>query len=152
MPMSPYLKQLRDVVGHALLLVPSVSVLPIDDEGRVLLGFHPDIDAWSTLGGTIEPGETPEDAARREVAEEAAVAVHLDGLIAVLGGPEHHTTYANGDEVAYVAAAYRATITGGEPTPDGDEVTALRWFASGDVADVHLSPAARGVLRHLGWL
>ena len=152
MPMSPYLKQLRDAVGTALIMVPGVAVLPFDAEGRVLLAFDPSVDAWSALGGAIEPDETPEDAARREVMEEANISVRLDGLITVLGGPELHTRYANGDEAGHVTAAYRATIVEGVPKADGDEVTAIQWFARHDVHGIALAPVTRGLLRHLGWI
>ena len=40
-------------------------------QGRVLLSYHPGHGAWETQGGHIEPGETPEAAARRELYEES---------------------------------------------------------------------------------
>ena len=39
-------------------------------EGRWLLSRHKKRDTWETQGGHIEPGETPMDAARRELYEE----------------------------------------------------------------------------------
>jgi hypothetical protein len=33
---AAHIARLRAVVGHELLLLPSVSVLPVDEEGRVL--------------------------------------------------------------------------------------------------------------------
>jgi 8-oxo-dGTP diphosphatase len=53
-----------------------VGVYPVNARGEVLLQLRddrPDLDGantWSTLGGLIEPGETPEEAAHRELAEE----------------------------------------------------------------------------------
>lgn len=50
------------------------GVLLIDERGWVLLqlrdahGSYP--HRWGTVGGQVEPGETPEQAARRELAEE----------------------------------------------------------------------------------
>jgi hypothetical protein len=38
--MSAHVARLRAAVGHELLLLPSVSVLPVDEAGRVLLVQH----------------------------------------------------------------------------------------------------------------
>ena len=38
---------------------------------RIILSRHKDRDTWETQGGHIEPGESPLDAARRELWEES---------------------------------------------------------------------------------
>lgn len=51
-------------------------VIVIDDDDRVLLvrfEFPDGRAVWATVGGGLEPGETHEDAARRELAEEAGL-------------------------------------------------------------------------------
>lgn len=40
-------------------------------QGKLLLSRHKARDTWETQGGHIEPGETPEQAARRELWEES---------------------------------------------------------------------------------
>lgn len=42
-------------------------------DGKWLLSRHKQRDTWETQGGHIEPGETPLDAARRELYEESGV-------------------------------------------------------------------------------
>ncbi len=42
-------------------------------EGQWLLSRHKKRDTWETQGGHIEPGETPVEAARRELYEESGV-------------------------------------------------------------------------------
>ena len=39
--------------------------------GKIMLSRHRERDTWETQGGHIEPGETPMQAARRELVEES---------------------------------------------------------------------------------
>jgi ADP-ribose pyrophosphatase YjhB (NUDIX family) len=97
--------RLRAVVGHELLLVPSVSVLPVDQAGRVLLVRHASHhDGWGVLGGAVDVGESPAAAAIREAREEISADIQLIRLADVLGGPDYHVSYPNGDRTAYVTA------------------------------------------------
>lgn len=150
--MSPYLAQIRDLVGHQLLLLPAVTVLPWDADGRLLLVRQANPGGWGTIGGAIEPDESPADAARREAREEAGIEVELAPTIRAQGGPEFRVTYANGDEAGYVSIIYDATITGGTPEPDGDETLEVAWFAPSELSTIDLSDFAKVELHELGLL
>ncbi|MCD6434382.1 MAG: NUDIX domain-containing protein [Candidatus Diapherotrites archaeon] len=45
------------------------------DAGKVLLRRHPQLGKWLPPGGHIRPGETPDDALRRELCEETRLLV-----------------------------------------------------------------------------
>ena len=57
-----------------------VGALVVDDD-RML--FVREGDTWLLPGGRLEPDETPEDGARREVREETGIAVEITGLGAI---------------------------------------------------------------------
>lgn len=153
MGISAHIARLRAAVGHELLLLPSVSVLPVDHAGRVLLVRHAgQHDGWAVLGGAVEVGESPAQAAVRETREEISVEVRLVRLLDVLGGPDYEVTYPNEDRAAYVTAVYEATIVDGSPAPSDGELTDVAWFAPGELPGLRLSRFTRALLaatRHL---
>ena len=53
---------------------PKYVVVLSSCEGKFLLSRHKQRTTWETQGGHIEPGETPLDAARRELYEESGAA------------------------------------------------------------------------------
>ncbi|HEX2184483.1 MAG TPA: NUDIX domain-containing protein [Chloroflexota bacterium] len=91
-----YVAELRALVGHRPLLVVAAGVLVFDAGGRVLLHRHRDTGRWGIPGGALEPGETLEAAARRELREETGVQA---------GTPQAHAALV--PRLAEVAACYR---------------------------------------------
>lgn len=153
MGISWHLARLRAVIGHELLLLPSVSVIVVDDHERLLLVRHAgQRDGWAVPGGAVDVGESPAEAAVREIREETGV--HIGGLrlLDVLGGAEYEVTYANGDRVAYVTAVYQAGITGGRAVPDQEEISELGWFTVPQLPGVDLNRFTRALLRATGHL
>jgi 8-oxo-dGTP pyrophosphatase MutT (NUDIX family) len=140
MPISDYLRDVRAKVGTSLLVVPSVTGLVLDDDGRVLLVRVTNGGVWVAPGGAVDPDEAPQDAVVREVWEESGVHVEPTRLCGVFGGPEFRVTYANGDESAYVMAVYECRPIGGTPHPDGEETTDARWFAPAELASIPVAP------------
>jgi 8-oxo-dGTP pyrophosphatase MutT (NUDIX family) len=139
MAISPYLKRIRENVGHDLVLMPSVAVLPWDKDGRLLMVQELQSGLWQTVGGGIEPDEAPIDAAVREAEEEAGVRVRIDRIRAVTGGPQYRLRYPNGDLVSYVSIVFDARVLGGTPRPDGEETVAAAWFSPSELGDLALS-------------
>jgi len=97
-----------------------VALVPIDDQGRVLLlhhVFHPHVP-WGLPGGWLGRNETPAACALRELKEET-------GLDASLGPVVH----VSDEQVPpHVLIAYLARITPGEMT-FGPEIINAAWFA-----------------------
>ncbi len=150
MAISPYLRSLRERIGHDLVLLPSVTALVWDADGRLLLMREAQTRRWQTIGGMVDPDESPRDAVRREAREETGFDVRIVRLRAALGGPGYRVDYPNGDRCAYVASVFDVEIAGGEHDPDPDEVHELAWFAPDEIASLDLDPLNRHLLRDAG--
>ena len=146
MGISPYLASLREKIGHDLLLAPSVAVLARDAAGRVLMVLNRETGLWQTIGGVMEPDESPQEAAVREAFEEAGVVVELRGIVAVVGGERFRLTYPNGDKMAYVSTVFDAVVISGEPAPDGEETSAVEWFTLAELARAETDEFTRALL------
>jgi mutator protein MutT len=121
----------------------------IHDAGRVLLSrraVEPARGEWDLVGGFIEPGETAEDAVRREVREETTLrvepAAYLGSLPDVYGDRDYPT----------LNLIYLVRRVSGDPKPK-DDVAELGWFeidAIPDLAFPHQLQAVRLLRHHLG--
>jgi 8-oxo-dGTP pyrophosphatase MutT (NUDIX family) len=140
MAISPYIRRLRERVGHARLLLPSVSVHVFDEANRLLLVRLRDGDLWSTPGGAMEPDEFPADAAVREAWEETGLLVRPERLLGVYGGPHCVVSYPNGDESQYVIIAIGCTVMSGVVRPDHDETVDVRYCSQAEARSLTLAP------------
>jgi NAD+ diphosphatase len=126
---------------------PAVIVLveSPEPEPRCLLARHcgAGVDRYALLAGFVEIGEGLEGAVRREVAEEAGVAV---GDVAYQGS--QGWPFPAGLMVGFFARATDPRIQ-----VDGVELQEARWFARGEVADRILAGPGSGPVDSIGgWL
>ena len=129
MPISPYLRDLRAVVGPRLLLLPGVSAIVRDADERVLFMRRADDGRWGLPAGAIDPGESPAEAIVREVREETGLVVRAARVAGVFGGAGYRHRYPNGDEVEWTVAVFDCEVVGGELAPRDGEALELRYFA-----------------------
>jgi NAD+ diphosphatase len=104
----------------------TVSVLPEDDDGRVLLArraFEPFRGSWDAVGGFLDEGEHPLAGVRREVEEETGLAFEPRELLGIWMG-----RYGN-DERATLNLFWTGRLGDGTPHP-ADDVIELRWFTA----------------------
>jgi 8-oxo-dGTP pyrophosphatase MutT (NUDIX family) len=145
MPSSPYVLALRAKIGHELLMLQSVSVM-LFDEGILMLAQHRDTGLWVTIGGAIEPDETPADAAVRECWEETGLLVEPTEVLGVFGGPEFRIYYPNRDVASYTVTVFDARRVEGKARPDGVEVVALRFVSCDEAAGLPMSAGTRAMV------
>ncbi|MER7049072.1 MULTISPECIES: NUDIX hydrolase [Streptomyces] len=131
-----FIRAIRATAGHQLLLLPGVSAVVFDDEGRLLLGRRADDGVWAIIGGIPEPGEEPAATAVREVYEETAVRCVAERVVLVQGLPRA-VTYPNGDRCQYMDICFRCRAVGGEPRVNDDESLEVGWFALDALPEVN---------------
>jgi 8-oxo-dGTP pyrophosphatase MutT (NUDIX family) len=134
-----YILQLRQYIGHRPILLVGAAILVMDDQNGLLMMRRSDNGCWGIPGGSIEPGETLEIAARRETHEETNLEIGEMSLFGVFSGPEFYYKYPNGDEVYNVIVVYSSHDWLGEVKLNGEH-TDWHWFAVHEIPDDLSSP------------
>ena len=103
-----------------------ISNVILTREERLLLGWRGRnrqaySNRWAVPGGHVMSGETPEQAAVREIQEELGVTVTGLRRLETID-----ITNASGPVIFHMFAAWQ--WLGGEPSLRGDEHSKLRWF------------------------
>ena len=139
-----YILQLRQHIGHRPILLVGAGILMLDKQNRLLLMKRSDNGCWGFPGGSIEPGELVENAARREVLEETNLEVGEMSFFGVFSGPELYYKYPNGDEVYNVLIVYLSHDWQGEIILN-DEHTEWKWFNADEIPE-DISPPIKPVI------
>jgi mutator protein MutT len=129
MGMSPYVKRIREAIGHDLLLCPAVTAVIRNAHGEVLLLKRRDDGKWDTPGGHIDPDETPAIAVERETLEETGLVVRATNLIGVIGGKVIEHRYPNNDLIQPLIVCFLCEVLGGNLNAVDGEASELRYFA-----------------------
>lgn len=118
-------------------LSPAV-IMAITRKNHILLARAPRFPPgmFSTLAGFVEPGETLEEAVKREVREEVNIRIGNIRYVASQPWPFPHS----------IMIGFSATYVDGEIDVDNDEIEEARWFS---VQDLPLLPSKITIARLL---
>ncbi|WP_262412682.1 NAD(+) diphosphatase [Actinacidiphila acidipaludis] len=110
---------------------PAVIMLITDDDDRALFGrqVHWPEGRFSTLAGFVEPGESLEQAVRREVQEEVGVGI---GDVEYMGSQPWPFP-------SSLMLGFNARATSTEVVVDGEEIHEARWFSRDELEAAYAS-------------
>ena len=143
----PYAKRVDEV---------SAGGLVIDTTGTMglLIGRYDHKDAsgkrvlWSLPKGHIEEGETPEQAAIREVAEETGITSSITKSLGVID----FWFMAGGKRIHKTVHHFMFTEVSGELTPQVSEVDEVSWFPLAEIVDRLAYPDEKKLIARSGEL
>ncbi|MGJ0390042.1 NUDIX hydrolase [Microbacterium sp. CGR1] len=128
-----------------------------DDDGRILLArwIEGRRVAWTMPGGGLEPGESPEDAVRRELREETGYTVKVGELLGIHSRviPASQRVTPSDQPLHTLRIVYRATVSGGKLRYETDGSTDMaEWFTRKSVAELQRVKLVDIALRMAGIL
>lgn len=119
---------MRSIIGHQLLLLAGANVIILNSDRQILLQQREDA-SWGLPGGLLEPGESLEQTAIREVKEETNLDVHALHFLKVFSGADYTFVLPNEDEINVITALYYTESWSGEMRVDAVEGVALAFFS-----------------------
>lgn len=126
-----------------------VAAIIHDGQGRVFAtqrGYGDMKDGWEFPGGKMEPGETPEEALRREIWEELETRIVVERLMQTVEWDYPVST--SGHEAFHLTMhCYWCHVESGHLTLKEHE--AARWLAKEQLDSVDWLPADRVVIHQL---
>jgi ADP-ribose pyrophosphatase YjhB (NUDIX family) len=143
-----HMDDLRKLVGHRPLIMVGATVLVLEEGNRLLMIRRSESGAWGVPGGAMEPGETAEETARRELLEETNLEAGELELFGVFSGPELYYRYPNGDQVYNVSIAYLAHEVHGTLKLNDGEHTEFGYFPLGFLPE-DISTPIKPILKKL---
>ncbi|MDO8266046.1 MAG: NUDIX hydrolase [Candidatus Saccharibacteria bacterium] len=142
------------------------SVVIISADGKFLLGKkYPEkegsyVGYWHIMGGGVDPGETLEDAALREVLEESGLVLSAEDLVKIegVGKGESEKKLPSNERIISVMTFNRFEARLGQNAEDiqipsqTDEFEELRWFTPEELGGINQIPGGREFFVQQGYI
>ncbi|MGA6159299.1 NUDIX hydrolase [Stenotrophomonas sp. NPDC087984] len=128
-------------------VVPSVTAVVRDEQGRVLLIHKTDNDLWALPGGGHDVGESIAQTVVREVEEETGISVVVESIVGLYTDPQHVMAYDDGEVRQQFSICFHARPVGGE-LRTSSESKEVRWVSPADLDELDIHPSMRLRITH----
>ncbi len=136
-------KQKNDYPDNPRVAVGAV----VFSNDRVLLvrrGHPPSEDLWAIPGGSVEIGETLQEAAEREILEETGITIRAGQPVYTFDAIERDD--AGKIRFHYVIIDLGADYISGDPIA-GDDALEARWVTAQEIVELQVSPPTLKLLK-----
>ena len=141
-----YIGDIRKHIGHDLVMTVGCGILIVNDKDQVLLQKRSDTGDWCIPGGALEPFETYEEAAIREIREEVGITVKNLRLFGIYSGEERRIHYPNDDVVYSLSVIFTSNEYEGIISDQDDEVLEHRFFGRDEIPEELFPADSRAIL------
>jgi 8-oxo-dGTP pyrophosphatase MutT (NUDIX family) len=131
----------------ATSIVPSVTAIVPNDQGKLLLVHKTDNDLWALPGGAMDVGESMADTVVREVKEETGIDIAVTGVVGIYTNPNHVMAYDDGEVRQQCSICFTTRLLGGH-LATSSETSEVAWVAPEWLDSLIMHPSMRLRIDH----
>ncbi|MDD9912272.1 MAG: NUDIX domain-containing protein [Alphaproteobacteria bacterium] len=114
----------------------TMAVVLDETRTKILLHLRRDHQKWGLPGGSVDFGETFEQAVIREVEEETGYTIKVNRVFGAFSNPEHFVfSYPDGNKVQGFMLGFECSVIGGEAITSNSESLDVQWFPLDDMPE-----------------
>jgi 8-oxo-dGTP pyrophosphatase MutT (NUDIX family) len=131
----------------ATSIVPSVTAIVPNDQGKLLLVHKTDNDLWALPGGAMDVGESMADTVVREIKEETGIDIAVTGVVGIYTNPNHVMAYDDGEVRQQCSICFTTRLLGGH-LATSSETSEVAWVAPEWLDSLIMHPSMRLRIDH----
>ncbi|MDO4535402.1 MAG: NUDIX hydrolase [Clostridium perfringens] len=132
------------------LIMTSAGTIIVNNKGEILLQQRTDNNKWGFPGGSLELGESFEEAAIREAKEEVGLTLKTLKLFNVYSGEKCYNKYPNGHKIYNASAIFICSDYDGELILDPEETKDAVFFSKEELPKIcDINPPDRMVIEDI---
>ncbi len=128
----------------------AVAVVVENDKGEVLLTQRGKISRdefgrWENCGGAVDPGETEEEAIKREVKEELGTGLKIKTVL-------YKDKFTTESRANWEVTIFSGKLIGEPSIQNKDENAEIKWFKKEELDRVNLTSYTKQDFARFGWI